>query len=131
MAPKFTDDDIRQQLAELGYPNIPEERLRVFVKDLRRLMKYEEKKRQLAAELEEEDLENQSPRQKNSRSVRVINKIFNGRYRYRHTGMIFIGDRYLQYNITVPSTVPGTIYTLYSTRHTLAFSKQEGIRIFF
>ena len=64
MAPKFTDDEIRGHLAELGYTNIPEERLRVFVNDLRRLMKYEEKKRRLAGELEE--LKNRTPRQQKS-----------------------------------------------------------------
>lgn len=83
MAPNFTDDDIRQQLAELGYPSIAEDRLRVFAKDLRRLMKYEEKKRLVAAaaaelrEEEEEDRENRSPRQKTyrRRSLRVAERI--------------------------------------------------------
>jgi len=61
MAPNFTDEEIRAHLAELGYTNIPEGKLRSFVKDLRRLMKYEERKRQL------EDLENRSPRHKSTR----------------------------------------------------------------
>jgi hypothetical protein len=62
MEPKFTHDDIRRHLAELGYSNIPDERLKVFAKDLRRLMKYEERKRLLEADLE--DMENRRPGQK-------------------------------------------------------------------
>ncbi len=65
MERNFTDEDIKRHLAELGYANVPDERLRVFVKDLRRLMKYEEKKRRLTAELEE--MENRQSRQKTTR----------------------------------------------------------------
>jgi hypothetical protein len=65
MERNFTDEDIKRHLAELGYANVPDQRLRVFVKDLRRLMKYEEKKRRLTAELEE--MENRQSRQKTTR----------------------------------------------------------------
>ena len=66
MERNFTDEDIKRHLTELGYANVPDERLRVFVKDLRRLMKYEEKKRRLTAELEEMENRGQ-PRQKTTR----------------------------------------------------------------
>jgi hypothetical protein len=66
MERNFTDEDIKRHLTELGYANVPDERLRVFVKDLRRLMKYEEKKRRLTAELEEMENRGQ-PRQTTTR----------------------------------------------------------------
>jgi hypothetical protein len=74
MVAKFTDEEIRRHLAELGYTNIPAERLRVFAKDLRRLMKYEERKKQLASELD--NLENKSPPHKNIRCVAFFQNIF-------------------------------------------------------
>ena len=67
MERKFTEEDIKRHLGELGYSNVSEERLKVFVKDLRRLMKYEEMKRRRAMELE--DLENTSPGQKITRCM--------------------------------------------------------------
>jgi len=70
MERKFTEEDIKRHLGELGYSNVSEERLKVFVKDLRRLMKYEEMKRRRAMELE--DLENTSPGQKITRCVVVF-----------------------------------------------------------
>jgi len=59
MNSKFTNADIRGHLEELGYKNIPEKKLSTFVDDLRRLIKYEERKKQIDRKLE--NLENISP----------------------------------------------------------------------
>lgn len=59
MVGKFSDEDIKKHLTDLGYKNIPEEKLKTFVADLRRLMKYEEKKKLLDNKLE--NLENLEP----------------------------------------------------------------------
>ncbi len=43
----FDKVDVRRHLADLGYNNVDEEKLDDFVKDLRRLVKYEEKKKRI------------------------------------------------------------------------------------
>ncbi|XP_001640703.2 hydrolethalus syndrome protein 1 homolog [Nematostella vectensis] len=40
---EFTEEEIRDKLAELGYTNVPREKLREFADDLRQLMRYEKK----------------------------------------------------------------------------------------
>jgi len=47
----FSKDDVRQHLTELGYKNIPDEKLDSFLKDLRRLIKHEEKKKRIDQKL--------------------------------------------------------------------------------
>jgi len=41
----FTQEDIRRHLADLGYTNVTDEKLEGFVRDLRKLIKYEERKK--------------------------------------------------------------------------------------
>merc|ERR1712212_1439206 len=43
----FSSEDVRQHLENLGYNNISEEQLRDFSRDLRRLIRYEEKQKKL------------------------------------------------------------------------------------
>jgi len=57
----LNEDDIKKHLQDLGYRNIPERKLAIFVDDLRRLIKYEERKKQIDEKLK--NLENQEPRQ--------------------------------------------------------------------
>ena len=66
---KFSDEDIKKHLHELGYRNIPEGKLQTFVSDLRRLIKYEERKKHLDRKLD--DLENISPRPKSSQRYKL------------------------------------------------------------
>lgn len=47
----FSKDDVRQHLTELGYKDIPDEKLDSFLKDLRRLIKHEEKKKRIDQKL--------------------------------------------------------------------------------
>jgi len=49
----FTKEDVRQHLEELGYKNIPDEKLKKFLKDLRRLIKHEDKKRRIDEKLKQ------------------------------------------------------------------------------
>jgi len=56
---QFNDEDIKKHLHDLGYRNIPEGKLQTFVTDLRRLVKYEERKKLLDRKLD--DLENVQP----------------------------------------------------------------------
>jgi len=41
----FSQEDIRRHLADLGYTNVTDEKLEGFVRDLRKLIKYEERKK--------------------------------------------------------------------------------------
>ena len=50
---KFSKDDVRKQLWDLGYSNIEGRQLDEFCEDLRRLIKYEEKKQNIGRKLEE------------------------------------------------------------------------------
>ena len=50
---KFSKDDVRGHLAELGYSNIDDDKLDDFCQDLRRLIKYEEKKKTIGRKLEQ------------------------------------------------------------------------------
>ena len=50
---KFSKDDVRKQLSDLGYSNIEGRQLDDFCEDLRRLIKYEEKKQNIGRKLEE------------------------------------------------------------------------------
>ena len=43
----FSGGDVRQHLESLGYNNITEDQLKDFVRDLRRLIRYEEKQKKL------------------------------------------------------------------------------------
>lgn len=52
MAIKFSVEDIRNHLSELGYNNVPEQKLNTFVSDLKRLIRYEEKRRDLDKKLD-------------------------------------------------------------------------------
>jgi len=52
----FSRSDIKRHLAELGYSNITEEKLDSFVRDLRKLIKYEERKKEVENKLD--DIEN-------------------------------------------------------------------------
>jgi len=49
----FTRDDVVRHLAELGYNNVDESKLDSFCADLKRLIKYEEKKRRVGEKLEQ------------------------------------------------------------------------------
>jgi len=48
---KFTVEEIRNHLSELGYKNVPEDKLDTFVSDLKRLIRYEEKRKNLDKKL--------------------------------------------------------------------------------
>jgi hypothetical protein len=48
---KFTVEDIRNHLSELGYKSVPQDKLNTFVSDLQRLIKYEEKRKHLDRKL--------------------------------------------------------------------------------
>ena len=65
---KFSKEDVRNQLSELGYSNIEDSKLEEFCQDLKRLIKYEEKKSNVDRKLDQlekmelhlaEDKENQ------------------------------------------------------------------------
>ena len=49
---KFSREDVRRHLTELGYSNIEEGKLDEFCTDLRKLIKYEEKKKKIGQKLE-------------------------------------------------------------------------------
>jgi len=69
MNSKFSVDDIKKHLVDLGYTNIPEDKLETFVGDLRRLVKYEERKKRLDGKLA--SLENSKPSQNIESSGRL------------------------------------------------------------
>ena len=48
---KFSKEDVRTHLAELGYSNIEGNQLDEFCEDLKRLIKYEEKKQNIGRKL--------------------------------------------------------------------------------
>jgi len=50
---EFTREDIVRHLAELGYKNVEDSKLDSFCADLKRLIKYEEKKRRVGEKLEQ------------------------------------------------------------------------------
>ena len=50
---EFTREDVVKHLADLGYDNVEEAKLDSFCADLRRLIKYEEKKRRVGEKLEQ------------------------------------------------------------------------------
>ena len=49
----FTREDVIRHLADLGYTNVEEAKLDSFCADLKRLIKYEEKKRRVTVKLDE------------------------------------------------------------------------------
>jgi len=49
---KFTREDVKRHLSELGYSNIEDSKLDEFCNDLRRLIKYEEKQKNIGKKLE-------------------------------------------------------------------------------
>ncbi len=59
MSLKFTPEDVRRHLVSLGYGDIAEEQLGDFVRDLRRLIRYEEKQKQLQSLIEQDKLTQQ------------------------------------------------------------------------
>ena len=74
----FTQEDVRLHLEELGYKNIPEEKLASFLKDLRRLIKHEEKKKRIDDKLSQ--LENSSrPPEPKAGERRPSDKLSSGR----------------------------------------------------
>ena len=70
MDSKFSVEDIKRHLRDLGYTNVPEEKLVTFVSDLRRLMKYEERKK--LADKKLKDIEKNSPGRKRSQRRRRV-----------------------------------------------------------
>jgi len=48
----FNNEDIKRHLHELGYKNVPDNKLTMFVSDLRRLIKYEERKKMIDQKLD-------------------------------------------------------------------------------
>jgi Asp-tRNA(Asn)/Glu-tRNA(Gln) amidotransferase C subunit len=46
MSIRFTREEVRGHLRDLGFANVSENRLDQFLKDLRRLIKYEEQKKE-------------------------------------------------------------------------------------
>lgn len=72
---KFSVEDIRNHLSDLGYDNVPEQKLSTFVSDLKRLIKYEEKRKDLDKKLDTLDTsvrQSSDPRKK--REKRRSNK---------------------------------------------------------
>jgi len=61
MSLNFSEDEVRKHLSELGYRNIPEGKLEAFVGDLRRLIKYEERKKRLDRKLDNLEQTNPQP----------------------------------------------------------------------
>ena len=57
---KFTRQDVRTHLAELGYANIDDDKLDEFCADLKRLIKYEEKKKNISKKLEQLEVSQQN-----------------------------------------------------------------------
>jgi len=55
----FSRSDIKRHLAELGYSNVTEEKLDSFVRDLRKLIRYEERKKEVENKLD--DIDHQLP----------------------------------------------------------------------
>ncbi len=55
----FSSEDVREHLESLGYKNISEDQLKDFVRDLRRLIRYEEKQKRLQKLMEAKSEENQ------------------------------------------------------------------------
>ena len=53
---KFTKDEVRNHLSELGYGNIEDSKLDEFCRDLKRLIKYEEKQKSIGRKLEQLEL---------------------------------------------------------------------------
>ena len=49
---KFSRDDVRRHLTELGYSNIEDSKLDEFCIDLRKLIKYEEREKKIEQKLE-------------------------------------------------------------------------------
>lgn len=47
MSLDFSPEDVQQHLENLGYTNVSEDQLKDFVRDLRRLIRYEEKQKKL------------------------------------------------------------------------------------
>jgi len=64
----FTREDVIRHLADLGYTNVEEAKLDSFCADLKRLIKYEEKKRRVTVKLDE--LERRQEKLHESREVR-------------------------------------------------------------
>ena len=52
---KFSKEDVRKHLAELGYSNIEGNHLDEFCEDLKRLIQYEEKKQNIGRKLDQLD----------------------------------------------------------------------------
>ena len=52
---KFSKEDVRKHLAELGYSNIEGNYLDEFCEDLKRLIQYEEKKQNIGRKLDQLD----------------------------------------------------------------------------
>jgi len=52
MSFSFTKDDVRQHLLSLGYKNLTDEQLQEFCKDLKKLIRFEEKQKRIEAHLE-------------------------------------------------------------------------------
>ena len=52
---KFSKEDVRKHLAELGYSNIEGNQLDEFCEDLKRLIQYEEKKQNIGRKLDQLD----------------------------------------------------------------------------
>ena len=60
MSLNFTAEDVRRHLVSLGYSHISEDQLKDFVRDLRRLIRYEEKQKQLQDLIENQKEKNES-----------------------------------------------------------------------
>ena len=60
MSLNFSAEDVRKHLVSLGYSHISEDQLRDFVRDLRRLIRYEEKQKQLQDLIENQRGKNES-----------------------------------------------------------------------
>ena len=52
---KFSKEDVRKHLGELGYSNIEGNQLDEFCEDLKRLIQYEEKKQNIGRKLDQLD----------------------------------------------------------------------------
>ena len=78
---KFSKDDVRLHLAELGYSNIEGNQLDEFCDDLKRLIRYEEKKRNIGRKLEQlDEMEQQLINNKENETVSTFNTKVNISY---------------------------------------------------
>jgi len=97
---KFTVEEIRNHLAELGYQNVPEDKLNTFVSDLKRLIRYEEKRKNLEKKLAVMD----NTKSNNKTSIRKLRDKRKGKSKdVQDGGNIFVSSNVERTTSTVKS----------------------------